>query len=77
MAQHSGQRIGYARVSSTDQNLARQIATLDAVHRLFEEKQSGSRRDGRTSLAEMIAYARKGTPWSSPRWTGSHAQSWT
>lgn len=60
MVQHSGQRIGYARVSSTDQNLARQIATLGKVHRLFEEKQSGARRDDRTALAEMIAYAREG-----------------
>lgn len=60
MAQHSGQRIGYARVSSTDQNLARQIATLGEVHRLFAEKQSGARRDDRTTLAEMIAYAREG-----------------
>lgn len=60
MVQHSGQRIGYARVSSTDQNLARQIATLGEVHRLFEEKQSGARREGRTALAELIAYARQG-----------------
>lgn len=60
MTQHVGQRIGYARVSSTDQNLARQIAALGEVHRLFEEKQSGARREGRTALAEMIAYAREG-----------------
>ncbi len=60
MGQHSGQRIGYARVSSTDQNLARQITMLGEVHRLFEEKQSGASRDGRTALAEMIAYAREG-----------------
>ncbi|GAA3513933.1 recombinase family protein [Georgenia daeguensis] len=60
MTQQTGQRIGYARVSSTDQNLARQIATLGKVHRLFEEKQSGARRDGRTALAEMITYACEG-----------------
>ncbi|WP_448072073.1 recombinase family protein [Georgenia yuyongxinii] len=60
MAEHVGQRIGYARASSTDQNLARQITALGQVHRLFEEKQSGARRDGRTALAEMIAYAREG-----------------
>lgn len=35
------------------------IATLDGVHRLFEEKQSGARHDDRTAPAEMIAYARK------------------
>ncbi|PFG44898.1 DNA invertase Pin-like site-specific DNA recombinase [Georgenia soli] len=60
MTQHTGQRIGYARVSSTDQNLARQVATLGQVHRLFEEKQSGARRDGRTALADLIGYAREG-----------------
>jgi len=30
------------------------------VHRLFEEKQSGTQRVGRTALAKMIAYAREG-----------------
>lgn len=60
MTHHIGQRIGYARVSSTDQNLARQIATLGQVHRLFEEKQSGARRAGRTALAELVRYAREG-----------------
>lgn len=60
MTQHKGQRIGYARVSSTDQNLARQLATLGEVDRLFEEKQSGAQRAGRTALAELIAYARAG-----------------
>lgn len=60
MTQHKGQRIGYARVSSTDQNLARQLATLGELDRLFEEKQSGAQRTGRTALAELIAYARAG-----------------
>lgn len=59
MAQHKGQRIGYARVSTVDQNLTRQITALGDVDRLFEEKVSGARRDGRTALAEMIAYARR------------------
>lgn len=60
MVQHKGQRIGYARVSSTDQNLARQIAALGEVDRTFEEKQSGARREGRAALAEMLGYARSG-----------------
>lgn len=30
------------------------------MDRLFEEKQSGAQRAGRTALAEMIAYAREG-----------------
>ena len=60
VAQHRGQRIGYARVSSTDQNLARQLATFGEVDRMFEEKQSGARRAGRAALADLIGYAREG-----------------
>lgn len=61
MTQHSpGQRVGYARVSSTDQNLARQIDIIGDVHRTFEEKVSGASRDGRTALADLIAYVREG-----------------
>jgi len=55
-----GARIGYARVSSTDQNLARQLATLGEVDKLFEEKQSGAKRAGRTALASLIEYSRDG-----------------
>ena len=47
-------------MASTDQNLARQLATLGEVDRLFEEKQSGARRAGRTVLADLIGYAREG-----------------
>ena len=43
MAQHVGQRIGYARVSSTDQNLDRQLTALGEVNRVFEEKLSGAK----------------------------------
>lgn len=57
---HIGKRIGYARVSSTDQNLARQLATLGEVDRLFQEKQSGAGRGDRAALAELIRYARDG-----------------
>ena len=60
MTQYIGQRIGYARVSSVDQNLARQLTSIGSVDRLFEEKQSGAQRSGRTALAEMIGYARHG-----------------
>lgn len=60
MAQHSGQRIGYARVSSKDQNLARQLEALGEVDRLFEEKQSGAGRAERPALADLIGYARAG-----------------
>ena len=57
MAQQTGQRIGYARVSSTDQNLARQLTALGEVNRVFEEKQSGAKREGRTALADLIGYS--------------------
>ncbi|KNC18858.1 transposase [Arthrobacter sp. RIT-PI-e] len=60
MVQHIGQRIGYARVSSVDQNLARQLSTLGTVDRLFEEKQSGAQRSGRSALADLIGYSRQG-----------------
>jgi DNA invertase Pin-like site-specific DNA recombinase len=60
VVQHVGQRIGYARVSSSDQNLARQLAALGEVDRLFEEKQSGAGRRDRLGLADLIRYARDG-----------------
>lgn len=55
-----GQAIGYARVSSSDQNLARQVAAIGPIDRLFEEKVSGGSRHDRTALAECIRYARDG-----------------
>ncbi|WP_225351564.1 recombinase family protein [Loigolactobacillus coryniformis] len=38
-------RYGYARVSTKDQNLARQIAILNAynVEKIFKEKESGAK----------------------------------
>ncbi|THJ66566.1 recombinase family protein [Arthrobacter echini] len=60
MTQHKVQRIGYARVSTLDQNLARQLNSLGTVDRLFEEKQSGAQRAGRVALAELIGYTRDG-----------------
>lgn len=58
--QSVGQRIGYARVSTTDQNLERQIEALGPVDKLFEEKHSGNQRADRPVLTEMITYARAG-----------------
>lgn len=54
----TGQAIGYIRVSSTDQNSARQLdgVTLD---RIFEDKASGSSAD-RPKLKECLAYLRDG-----------------
>lgn len=55
-----GQTIGYARVSSTDQNLARQLESIGPVDRLFEEKVSGGSRAGRASLLDCVRYVREG-----------------
>lgn len=54
----AGQRIGYVRVSSSDQNSARQ---LDGVHvdRMFTDKVSGKDTD-RPQLTLVMAYARAG-----------------
>lgn len=54
--------VGYARVSTTDQNLAVQEAALTAAgcERLFTEKKSGTTIEGRTSLMEAIDFARQG-----------------
>jgi len=47
-----GRRIGYARVSTEDQDLAIQKAALEreGCAIVFEEKRSGTRRDGRAQL---------------------------
>jgi DNA invertase Pin-like site-specific DNA recombinase len=54
----SGQRVGYVRVSTLDQNTERQLAdqTLD---RIFTDAASG-KDTARPKLAEMIAYVREG-----------------
>ena len=55
-----GQTVGYVRVSSTDQNLARQLESIGPVDRVFEDKVSGGTRDGRPGLADCLAYIRDG-----------------
>lgn len=57
----TGQKIGYARVSSEDQNLDRQLESLNGLNldRLFTEKISGKSTD-RTVLQEMILFVRQG-----------------
>lgn len=52
------QIVGYRRVSSRGQNLARQELP-DVTGRVFEEKLSGANRD-RPALSEMLAYIRDG-----------------
>ena len=55
-----GQVVGYVRVSSGDQNPARQHEVLGACDRVFEDHLSGKSRAKRTGLADLIAYVREG-----------------
>lgn len=50
-------KIGYRRVSTTDQNLDRQ--ELEGCEKVFEEKRSGAKRD-RPALNNLIDFAREG-----------------
>ena len=54
-------KIGYARVSTTGQNLEAQFAALKAaeVEKVYQDKASGKDRD-RPALKEMLTFARKG-----------------
>lgn len=60
MSPHKTQTVAYVRVSSTDQNLHRQLEAIGPVDRVFEEKVSGGSRTDRTALAECIRYVRDG-----------------
>ncbi len=55
------QKLGYARVSTTDQNLSRQIDMLNqyGVDKLYTEKMSGTKRD-RPELVKLLAYMDEG-----------------
>jgi DNA invertase Pin-like site-specific DNA recombinase len=57
-----GQIIGYARVSSTGQNLDAQLDALGKAKcdKIYREKKSGSKRDGREELAKMLDFVRDG-----------------
>lgn len=52
-------RIGYARVSSKNQNLDRQIESLQDVSKLFSDKVSGQSLE-RPQLKAMLEYIREG-----------------
>ena len=54
-----GQVVGYVRVSSLDQNEARQVEALGEVDRLFVDRVSGATRD-RPQLNELLTYVRVG-----------------
>ena len=55
----AGQRVGYARVSTTDQRLDRQVEALGQVDRLFTDEASGSSR-ARPGLEAALGYVRDG-----------------
>lgn len=57
-----GAVIGYARVSTTDQNLEVQLAALQkyGCDRIFSEKASGTTVDKRPQLEAMLTYIREG-----------------
>ena len=52
-------RIGYARISTSDQNMARQLEQLNQVDKLFQEAISGANKV-RPQLQAMVAYIREG-----------------
>jgi DNA invertase Pin-like site-specific DNA recombinase len=54
-----GQRIGYVRVSSYDQNEDRQLEHMGDLDRLFTDKASGKNTE-RPKLQELLSYAREG-----------------
>jgi len=53
-------QVGYARVSSTGQSLAVQLAKLKHCNRVFSEKKSATSTNGRTALKECLSYLRQG-----------------
>ena len=54
--------VGYARVSTTDQNLSIQYAALKSAQckKIFSEKKSGTQKKGRTQLDACLHYLREG-----------------
>ena len=54
--------IGYARVSSIDQNLERQLENLKTfgAEKIFTEKQSGKSIENRPALQEALNFVRMG-----------------
>lgn len=55
-----GQIVGYVRVSSTSQNLDRQLAAIGDVEELFTDHVSGSSRRDRAGLADALRHLRRG-----------------
>jgi Resolvase, N terminal domain len=68
----TGTLVGYARVSTRDQNLDRQSGALIAAGclRVFADEKSG-KTSARPELEKALDFMRPGDTWSSPAWTGS------
>ena len=51
-------KVGYARVSSTDQNLSRQLKTFKniGIKKVFKEKKSGKSTSGREELQKLLEF---------------------
>jgi len=62
ISNNRGVKVGYARVSSTGQNLESQIEALNKVGctRIFQEKKSGKQTDNRNELKNALDYVREG-----------------
>ncbi|SMY13240.1 recombinase family protein [Brevibacterium jeotgali] len=54
-----GQVVGYVRVSSVEQNPARQFQALGRCDKIFEDRMSGKSRAKRKGLAELMRYVRE------------------
>ena len=54
-----GQRVGYVRVSTADQNPDRQLEAIGECARVFTDHASGSSKD-RPALADLISHVRQG-----------------
>lgn len=52
-------KVGYARVSSKEQNLDRQLKALEGVSKVFSDKASGQSVE-RPQLQAMLNYIREG-----------------
>lgn|SRR5699024_3241819 len=56
----SGYTFGYARVSTSEQNLDRQLEAIGEVDEMITDKASGKDRAGRAGLTELMGKVRKG-----------------
>jgi DNA invertase Pin-like site-specific DNA recombinase len=70
-----GQRLGYIRVSSLDQNTQRQLERIQVARR-FTDKASG-KDTKRPQLEELLRLARDGNAVLVTAWTCWHATSMT